>query len=50
MPTSPVRLTGASIDRDTVANVERAGFEPERVETLSPAGIYKLIVARPVQG
>lgn len=40
-----VRLTGANIDRDTVANVERAGFEMNRVESLSPAGIYKLILA-----
>lgn len=44
-----VRLTGANIDRDAVANVERAGFEVERVDTLSPAGIYKLIAATPAR-
>lgn len=41
-----LRLTGANIDRATVANVERAGFELRRVDTLSPGGIYKLIDAR----
>ncbi|MCL4553197.1 MAG: methyltransferase domain-containing protein, partial [Candidatus Marsarchaeota archaeon] len=40
-----VRLSGANINRRTVANVRRAGFEVERVESRF-FGILKLIVAR----
>jgi ubiquinone/menaquinone biosynthesis C-methylase UbiE len=40
-----VRITGANINRDTVANVERAGFRLERVEDLAAGGIFRLIVA-----
>lgn len=40
-----VRITGANIDRDTVGNVERAGFRVERVKDLGAGGIFKLIVA-----
>lgn len=41
-----VRVTGANINRRTVDNVERAGFELERVEDVGLRGIFKLIVAR----
>lgn len=41
-----VRVTGANINRRTVDNVERAGFEIERVEDVGLRGIFKLIVAR----
>ncbi len=41
-----VALTGANIDRDTVANVGRSGFELEEVRDLGVSGIYKLIRAR----
>lgn len=40
-----VRITGANINRDTVANVKRAGFRLESVEDLGAGGIFKLIVA-----
>jgi len=39
-------LTGANIDRETVANVRRGGFEVEEVRDLGVGGIYKLIRAR----
>lgn len=41
-----VRLTGANINRDTVGNVRRAGFEMVEVTDLGAGGIYKLIEAR----
>jgi ubiquinone/menaquinone biosynthesis C-methylase UbiE len=40
-----VRITGANIDRDTVANVEKAGFRLYRVNDLDTLGVYKLIQA-----
>ncbi len=40
-----VRLTGANIDRETVENVRRAGFEQVRVEALW-LDVVKLIEAR----
>lgn len=40
-----VRLTGTSINRDTVANVRKAGLEVEEVRSFL-FGIVKLIVAR----
>jgi phosphatidylethanolamine/phosphatidyl-N-methylethanolamine N-methyltransferase len=40
-----VRLTGANINRDTVANVAGAGFEVDRVTELDTVGIYRLIEA-----
>lgn len=40
-----VRITGANINRDTVANVERAGFRVERTDDLGAGGIFKLILA-----
>ncbi len=42
-----VRLTGANINRRTVENVQRAGLTIESVESLTPSGIVKLIVASP---
>lgn len=41
-----VRLTGANINRDTVANLRRAGFQVEREENLW-LDIVKLLVATP---
>lgn len=41
-----VRLTGANVNRDTVENVRRAGFEVEEVRDLDPLDIFKLILAR----
>lgn len=41
-----VRLTGANVNRDTVDNVRRAGFEVEEVRDLDPLDIFKLILAR----
>lgn len=40
-----VRMTGVNINRDTVANVCRAGFRIESVTTLGGGGIYILIEA-----
>lgn len=40
-----VRLSGTSINRDTVANVKRAGLAVEEVKTYL-CGVIKLIVAR----
>lgn len=40
-----VRLSGANINRDTVANVERAGFEVVAVDSFL-GGLVKLIEAR----
>lgn len=40
-----VRLSGANINRDTVANVERAGFQVVAVDSLL-GGLVKLIEAR----
>lgn len=42
-----VRLWGASINRRTVENVQRAGLEIERIKDLGPLGLVKAIVARP---
>lgn len=42
-----VRLTGANINRSTLENIRRAGLEIEEERELSPAGIVKLIVAKP---
>ena len=41
-----VRIMGANINRDTVANVRKAGFELSRVEDLGMGGIFKMIVAQ----
>jgi hypothetical protein len=41
-----VRMMGANINRDTVTNVRKAGFELSRVEDLGMGGIFKMIVAR----
>lgn len=41
-----VRMMGANINRDTVANVRKAGFELSRVEDLGLGGIFKMIVAQ----
>ena len=40
-----VRVTGANINRQTVANVERAGLRIRSVEDLVPLGMFKLITA-----
>ena len=40
-----VRVMGANIDRETVANVERVGFELRRIDNLM-SDIVKLIEAR----
>lgn len=40
-----VRLIGANINRQTVENVQRAGFRLEKVENLGLGDIFKLIVA-----
>ncbi|RMF91498.1 MAG: methyltransferase domain-containing protein [Nitrospinota bacterium] len=42
-----VRVMGANINRNTVANVSRAGLVLERVDDLGPLGVVKLIIARP---
>jgi ubiquinone/menaquinone biosynthesis C-methylase UbiE len=42
-----VRLVGPHINRRTEENVRRAGLEVERVESLAPLDLVKLIVARP---
>jgi phosphatidylethanolamine/phosphatidyl-N-methylethanolamine N-methyltransferase len=42
-----VRLSGENFNRRTVENVRRAGLEIERAHDLAPAGLVKLIVARP---
>ena len=42
-----VRLMGPHINRQTEQNVRRAGLEVERVESLAPMDLVKLIVARP---
>jgi ubiquinone/menaquinone biosynthesis C-methylase UbiE len=42
-----VRLMGPHINRRTVENVRRAGLEVQRVESLAPLDLVKLIVARP---
>ena len=41
------RLMGPHINRRTEQNVRRAGLEVERVESLAPMDLVKLIVARP---
>jgi phosphatidylethanolamine/phosphatidyl-N-methylethanolamine N-methyltransferase len=41
-----VRLIGANINRQTVANVSLSGWHLERAEELGAGGIFKLIVAR----
>ena len=41
-----VTVTGANIDRDTVGNVRRIGFELEELWDFGVGGIFKLIVAR----
>ena len=41
------RLMGPHINRRTVENVLRSGLEAERVESLAPMDLVKLIVARP---
>jgi phosphatidylethanolamine/phosphatidyl-N-methylethanolamine N-methyltransferase len=41
-----VRLIGANINRETVANVRQSGWHLETVEELGAGGIFKLIVAR----
>lgn len=42
-----VRLWGANINRRTVDNVRAAGLQIERVESLGPMGMVKLIHAHP---
>jgi ubiquinone/menaquinone biosynthesis C-methylase UbiE len=42
-----VRIQGVNINRHTMDNIERAGLQVERVEDLSPQGIFRLTVARP---
>jgi phosphatidylethanolamine/phosphatidyl-N-methylethanolamine N-methyltransferase len=41
-----VRLMGANINRQTVANVRHSGWRLEEVEELGAGGIFKLIVGR----
>lgn len=41
-----VKIMGANINRQTVANVERSGLIVEKVEDLGMGGIFKLIYAR----
>jgi phosphatidylethanolamine/phosphatidyl-N-methylethanolamine N-methyltransferase len=41
-----VRLMGANINRQTVANVRHSGWRLEEVEELGTGGIFKLIVGR----
>ena len=41
-----VRLSGANINRRTVENVRKSGWQLERVEDIGMKGIFKLIVAR----
>lgn len=41
-----VRLTGANINRDTVANLQKAGLKPSRVNNVK-GDILKIINARP---
>ena len=43
-----VRVSGANINRDTVANVQRAGFELDAVESRM-FGILKLIRGKVLQ-
>lgn len=42
-----VRLSGENFNRRTVENVRRAALEIGQVRNLAPAGLVKLIVARP---
>ncbi len=42
-----VRVSGANLNRRTVANVRRAGLEIDAVESLGPMSMIKFIVARP---
>lgn len=44
-----VRLWGANLNRRTLENVLKAGLVIERVETLVPSGLVKLILARPMR-
>jgi len=44
-----VRLWGANLNRRTLENVRRASLEIERVETLAPSGLVRLIIARPMK-
>ncbi len=41
-----VRIIGANINRDTVANILRAGLKLDHVEDLDKSEIFKFIVAR----
>lgn len=41
-----VRLWGAHVNRDTLANIRKAGIEIEQVEHLDPPGMFKLITGR----
>ena len=41
-----LRMMGPNINRRTVENVNQAGLIIERVESLDPADIFKIIVAR----
>lgn len=45
-----VRIIGAHINRRTAENVRLAGLEVERVDSLTPLGLVKLIVAHPANG
>ena len=42
-----VHMMGPQINRRTAETVRRAGLAVERVESLAPLGLVKLIVARP---
>jgi len=42
-----VRLTGANINRTTVENVRKAGFNIEKDEKLGSGDIFRFIIARP---
>jgi len=41
-----VRLWGANINRKTVENVRLSGLEIENIESLTPQGIVRMIIAR----
>jgi ubiquinone/menaquinone biosynthesis C-methylase UbiE len=45
-----VRVVGAHINRRTDDTVRRVGLEVDRVESLAPLGLVKLIVARSPSG
>jgi ubiquinone/menaquinone biosynthesis C-methylase UbiE len=42
-----VRIWGANINRQTLANIQKAGLEIQMVNNLSRYGIFRLIIARP---